>query len=78
MPNAPAIVTSFIVAFWVCAIAIIAIQNATPVSLTFLFFESISIPIGLIIAFSTAIGLIVAALFKPVLELGQSKLENRE
>ena len=78
MPNAPAIVTSFIVAFWVCAIAIIAIQNATPVSLTFLFFQSISIPIGLIIAFSIAIGLIVAALFKPVLELGNSDLDNRE
>lgn len=78
MPNAPAIVTSFIVAFWVCAIAIIAIQNATPVSLTFLFFQSISIPIGLIIAFSVAIGLIVAALFKPVLELGNSNLDNRE
>ena len=78
MPNAPAIVTSFIVAFWVCAIAIIAIQNATPVSLTFLFFQSISIPIGLIIAFSVGVGLIVAALFKPVLELGNSDLENRE
>ena len=78
MPNAPAIVTSFIVAFWVCAIAIIAIQNATPVSLTFLFFQSISIPIGLIIAFSVGIGLIVAALFKPMLELGNSDLENRE
>ncbi len=78
MSNAPAIVTSFILAFWVCAIAIIAIQNATPVSLTFLFFQSISIPIGLIIAFSVAIGLIVAALFKPVLELGNSDLENRE
>ena len=78
MSNAPAIVTSFIVAFWVCIIAIIAIQNATPVSLTFLFFQSISIPIGLIIAFSVAIGLIVAALFKPVLELGNSDLENRE
>lgn len=78
MPNAPAIVTSFIVAFWVSAIAIIAIQNATPVSLTFLFFESISIPIGLIIAFSVAIGLIIAALFKPILDLGNSNLENRE
>lgn len=78
MPNAPAIVTSFIVAFWISAIAIIAIQNATPVSLTFLFFQSISIPIGLIIAFSVTIGLIIAALFKPILDLGNSNLENRE
>ncbi|WRH65961.1 MAG: hypothetical protein RSE13_19965 [Planktothrix sp. GU0601_MAG3] len=42
MPNAPAIVTSFILAFWISAIAILAVQNATPISLRFLFFESVS------------------------------------
>jgi len=70
MPNAPAIVTSFILAFWISAIAILAVQNATPISLRFLFFESVQLPVGVILAFSVALGLLGAALFKPIAQLG--------
>ncbi|MFM6190548.1 MAG: DUF1049 domain-containing protein [Planktothrix sp.] len=66
MLNAPAIITSFIVAFWISAIAILAVQNATPISLKFLFLESIQLPIGVILAFSVVVGLLGAALFKPI------------
>lgn len=70
MPNAPAIVTSFILAFWMSAIAILAIQNATPITLRFLFLESVQLPIGLILAFSVSLGLLGGALFKPLAQLG--------
>ncbi|MGL5136113.1 MAG: lipopolysaccharide assembly protein LapA domain-containing protein [Planktothrix sp.] len=70
MPNAPAIVTSFILAFWMSAIAILAIQNATPISLRFLFLESVQLPVGVLLAFSVSLGLLSAALFKPIAQLG--------
>jgi uncharacterized integral membrane protein len=70
MPNAPAIISSFILAFWISAIAIVAVQNATPISLRFLFFESVQLPGGLILAFSVALGLLGGALFQPIAELG--------
>ncbi len=73
MPNAPAIVTSFIVAFWISAIAILAVQNATPIALKFLFFESIQLPLGVILAFSVVSGLLAAALFKPIAQSVISK-----
>ncbi len=53
--------TSCILAFWVSAIAIIAIQNATPVALRFLTAESVAIPLGLVVAFSAALGMVGAS-----------------
>ncbi|VXD23255.1 lipopolysaccharide assembly protein LapA domain-containing protein [Planktothrix paucivesiculata] len=70
MPNAPAIVTSFILAFWMSAIAILAIQNATPITLRFLFLESVQLPVGVILAFSVSLGVLGGALFKPLAQLG--------
>jgi uncharacterized integral membrane protein len=58
--------TSLVVAVWVIAIAIISVQNATPVSLKFLTFQSIQIPMGLVMAFSAGIGLIGMALLQPL------------
>ena len=58
--------TSLVVAIWVIAIAIISVQNATPVSLKFLTFQSIQIPMGLVLAFSAVVGLIGMALLQPL------------
>lgn len=54
--------TSLILAAWVSGIALIAIQNATPVSLQFLGVRSVEIPIGLVLAFSAAIGMVGTSL----------------
>ncbi|MBF2051081.1 MAG: DUF1049 domain-containing protein [Leptolyngbya sp. IPPAS B-1204] len=54
--------TSLVLAIWISAIALIAIQNATPISLQFLNVQSVEIPLGLILAFSTSLGLIGSAL----------------
>ncbi len=57
---------SLIVTIWVVAIAIISVQNATPVSLRFLTFQTIQIPVGLLLAFSAGVGLIAMALLQPL------------
>ncbi|MBD6616857.1 LapA family protein [Komarekiella sp. 'clone 1'] len=72
---------SLVVAIWVVAIAIISVQNATPVSLKFLTFQSIQIPLGLVLAFSAGLGLIGMAVLQPFWVLagsgrGNSRLED--
>lgn len=83
MKNFIPILISLIVAIWVIAIAIISVQNATPVSLKFLTFESIQIPIGLLLAFSASIGLLAMAILQPLWGMlgsgrGQSLDEDAE
>jgi uncharacterized integral membrane protein len=70
------LITSCIVAVWVGAIALIAIQNATPVALRFLTFQSIEIPFGLVIAFSVMVGIIGSAIAQPL--LGFSLNQNQD
>ena len=62
-----------IIAVWVVAIALISVQNATPVSLRFLVFQSIQIPFGLMLAFSVAVGLLITAVLQPLWGLGESQ-----
>ncbi|MFQ4139294.1 hypothetical protein PGN35_023560 [Nodosilinea sp. PGN35] len=54
-------------ALWVVAIAIIAVQNATPVSIQLLNLQSIAIPFGVLLAFCVAAGMLAAALVLLVL-----------
>ncbi|BAY85392.1 hypothetical protein NIES267_48920 [Calothrix parasitica NIES-267] len=61
------LVLSIIIALWIIAIAIISVQNATPVSLRFLTFESIQIPVGLLLTFFVAIGIIATSFIQPLL-----------
>lgn len=56
---------SLIVAIWVGAIALISVQNATPVTLQFLIFQSVQLPLGLVLAFSAALGMVGMALLLP-------------
>ena len=62
-----------IIAIWVVAIALISVQNATPVSLQFLVFQSIQIPLGLMLAFAVAVGLLGTAVLQPLWGLGESQ-----
>ena len=75
------LLTSIVVAFWVVAIAILSVQNASPVILKFLTFQSIQIPVGLVLAFSAGVGIIGMALLQPLWGLagsGQSKLRSED
>lgn len=73
------LLTALILAFWVCAIALVAAQNGTRVSLQLLGMQTIAIPLGLMLAFSAAIGMVGAALLLPLLRSGQAvSLRDRE
>lgn len=56
------LLTSGILTFWVVAIAILSVQNATPVSFRFLTFQSIQLPVGIVLAFTTGIGILTGAI----------------
>lgn len=64
------LLTLIIVAVWVVAIAILSVQNAAPVSLNFLNYQSIQLPVGLVLAFSAGLGIIGMALTLPLWSLG--------
>ncbi|KGF71756.1 hypothetical protein DO97_15890 [Neosynechococcus sphagnicola sy1] len=61
-------------ALWMAAIAILAVQNATPASLQFFVWQSIQIPIGVILAFSLAMGLLGGSLLIALLAFERSQL----
>lgn len=53
-------------AVWIGVVALIAIQNAAPITFQFLGFQTIQMPIGLVLAFSVAIGMAGTALLLPL------------
>jgi uncharacterized integral membrane protein len=75
------LLTSIIVATWVMGIAILSVQNAEPVSLRFLNFRSVQIPVGLVLAFCAVVGIIGMALLQPLWGLtsyGQSNSDEED
>ncbi len=48
-------------ALWVVIIAILSVQNATPISLKFLAFRSVEVPFGVVLGFCAAGGMVVTA-----------------
>ena len=72
------LLTSTILACWVVVIAILSVQNATPVSLRFLTFESIQLPVGLVLAFSAGLGIIGISLTQPLWSLASSRQGNSQ
>lgn len=73
---------SLVLASWVIGIAVLSVQNATPVSLTFLLgFRSIQMPVGVVLAFSAGAGLVGGAIALPLFNLsdaGQSETIDRD
>ena len=66
------LLSSLILATWIIAIAIFSIQNIQDVSVKFLTLESITVPIGVLLAFFSGIGLILGWLI-PLLFAGTSR-----
>ncbi len=54
-------VLCLILSLWIAAIAVLSVQNATAVSVQFLWFRSVELPLGVILAFSVAAGLLSVA-----------------
>jgi uncharacterized integral membrane protein len=53
------LVISAIVATWISVIALISVQNASLVSLKFLFWQSIELPWGIVLAIAVAAGFVL-------------------
>ena len=53
------LVISTIAATWIALIALISVQNASLVSLRFVFWKSIDLPWGLVLAGAVALGFII-------------------
>ncbi|HEY9609915.1 LapA family protein [Allocoleopsis sp.] len=70
------LLTSLILAGWIGAIAILSIQNITPVSLKFLVFQTIQIPVGIVLAFSVGIGAIAGAIVPLVWQLAEGQRQR--
>lgn len=47
------------IAFTLTGIAIFSVQNASPTVISFLFWQSVSLPLGIVLALSLAIGLLI-------------------
>jgi lipopolysaccharide assembly protein A len=53
------LLNTLMIASWIIAIAIFSIQNIQNVSIKFLIFESITVPVGILLAFCSVIGMIL-------------------
>lgn len=73
-PSANSVVAIAITAVWTVAIALIALQNAEPVSLRFLSFLSVPLPFGLVLALSATAGMLGTVI---VTGLWQSRASRR-
>lgn len=51
-----------IIAVAMVLMAVLSIQNITPISLKFIVFRSVEIPLGVLLAFSFGVGLIFGAI----------------
>ncbi|TBR60193.1 LapA family protein [Mastigocladus laminosus UU774] len=76
MKTLATLLTIIILVFWIMSVALISVQNATPVSLKFLNFQSIQLPVGLLLAFCAAVGMIGMGLLQPLWRLAGSEQSN--
>ncbi|HEY9831744.1 MAG TPA: LapA family protein [Stenomitos sp.] len=70
------LLTSIILSAWIAAIAILSVQNFTPISLKFLVFQTIPIPLGIILAFSVGIGAMAGAIAPVLWQLADGQRER--
>lgn len=66
------LLSSLLLATWIIAIAIFSIQNIQDVSVKFLNLESITVPVGVLLAFFSGVGLVLGWLI-PLLLAGKSR-----
>ncbi|WP_373478813.1 lipopolysaccharide assembly protein LapA domain-containing protein [Geminocystis sp.] len=67
------IIISLIIGFWLIVIALFSIQNIELISLKFFFFESIKIPLGVLLSFILAFGFIIGAIIPLFFSNNKSK-----
>lgn len=61
MKNLANLIAATLIMGWIVSVAVFSIQNIQPVSISFLVWESITMPIGVLLAFCVGFGLILGA-----------------
>jgi putative membrane protein len=69
--------SSIIIAAWAIAIAVFSVQNYTLISLNFLTFTSVPIPLGVLLAFCFAGGMVFGGIAPAFLRRGKAKKRAR-
>jgi uncharacterized integral membrane protein len=70
------VIISVIIAGWMITLSVFSIQNITEVSLKVLIFESIKLPVGVLLSFCVGGGLILGAI-APILFLKPQSRQRR-
>ncbi|PSF38111.1 DUF1049 domain-containing protein [Aphanothece hegewaldii CCALA 016] len=70
------LITSLLIAGWIATMSVFSIQNITPFSLKLLQFESIKIPIGVLLSISVGTGFILGS-FVPLFLKSSKKSSQR-
>jgi uncharacterized integral membrane protein len=70
MKSLASLLTSSVVAVWIVAISILSMQNADPIRLRFLRYQTIQLPIGFVLAVSAGAGVLATTLLQPLWGIG--------
>jgi len=57
----PKLLLVLVPAIWIVAIAILSVQNATPVAIKFLGLQSVELPVGVVLSFLAAGSMVITA-----------------
>lgn len=68
---------SLMISLGIVAIAILSVQNATAVTIQFFAWQSVELPLGIVLTFAFALGLLIVALIRPVWALTTSPRPQR-
>ena len=71
-----ALLIALLMSIWMGGIALFSVQNASPVTLRFLFLQSVEMPMGVVLAFAAITGLILVVLIQPLWRLAASFSES--
>ncbi len=61
VPAMPKLLLVIVPAIWIVAIAILSVQNATPVAVKFLGIQSVELPFGVVLSFFAAGSMVITA-----------------
>ena len=70
-------ISSFLLAGWIITMSVFSIQNINPVVLRFLQFQSIKLPVGVLLSFCVGVGLMLGSLL-PLLLPKSKKSRSRQ
>lgn len=71
------LITAVVMMGWIVGIAIFSIQNIQAVSVRFLLFESIKMPVGVLLAFCVGFGLVLGVIIPLGWQLLTTKASKR-